>query len=29
MSRLEVCPEDAERALEILAEVEELDEASE
>jgi putative signal transducing protein len=29
MSRLEVHPEDAERALEILAEVEELDEASE
>ena len=29
MSRVEVHPEDAERALEILAEVEELDEASE
>ena len=29
MSRIEVHPEDAERALEILAEVEELDEASE
>ena len=29
MSRIEVYPEDAERALEILAEVEELDEASE
>ena len=29
MSRLEVYPEDAERALELLAEVEELDEASE
>lgn len=29
MSRVEVYPEDAERALEILAEVEELDEASE
>ena len=29
MSRLEVHPEDAERALAVLAEVEELDEASE